>query len=74
MEAAGWRQYLTATGIVGLTSGISLAFRAELQTTDVAMLYLLAIVVVASRSAQGAPLLATVLSIAAFDFLFVPPY
>jgi two-component system sensor histidine kinase KdpD len=74
MEGAGWRQYLTATGIVGLTSGICLAFRPDLQTTDVAMLYLLAIVVVASRYEQGPALLATVLSVAAFDFLFVPPY
>ncbi len=72
--AAGRRQYLMAAGIVGLTSGISLAFRAQLQTTDVAMLYLLAIVAVASRYEHGAAILATVLSIAAFDFLFVPPY
>jgi two-component system, OmpR family, sensor histidine kinase KdpD len=72
--AARWRQYLMAAGIVGLTSGLALVFRAQVQPTDVAMLYLLAIVAVASRYEQGAALLATVLGIAAFDFLFVPPY
>ena len=43
-------------------------------TTDVAMLYLLAAVVVGSRVRQRPALFASVLSIAAFDFCFVPPY
>jgi two-component system sensor histidine kinase KdpD len=38
------------------------------------MLYLLAIVVVAMRHGRGPSVAASVLSVAAFDFFFVPPY
>ena len=68
------REALEAVGLVALTTLACLPLRGRLQTTDVAMLYLLAVVAVASRSRQGAALLASVLSIAAFDFVFVPPY
>ena len=39
-----------------------------------AMLFLLAVVVAAARYHRGPAVLASVLAIAAFDFLFVPPY
>jgi two-component system sensor histidine kinase KdpD len=51
-----------------------LAARSHLTTVDVAMLLLLGVVVVAARYRRGPALLATLVSIAAFDFLFVPPY
>ena len=38
------------------------------------MVYLLGVVVVATRCGRGPSLLASVLSVAAFDFFFVPPY
>jgi len=69
-----WREYLSAVGLVGLTTVVGFALRPHLQATDVAMLYLLAVVAVASWYRQGVAILATVLSIAAFDFMFVPPY
>jgi two-component system, OmpR family, sensor histidine kinase KdpD len=69
-----WREYLSAVGLVGLTTAVCFAIRAHLQATDVAMLYLLAVVAVASWYRQGVAILATVLSIAAFDLMFVPPY
>ncbi len=53
---------------------ICLVLRSRLMSIDVAMLFLLAVVVVAARFRGRAALLASVLSIAAFDFLFVPPY
>lgn len=71
---AGAAEYLRATGLVALTSLLCYVLRARVQTTDVAMLYLLTVVAVAARYRQGAALLASVLSIAVFDFLFVPPY
>jgi two-component system sensor histidine kinase KdpD len=40
---------------------------------DAAMMYLLGIVLAASRTGKGPSLLATFLSVAAFDFFFVPP-
>jgi two-component system sensor histidine kinase KdpD len=54
--------------------GGCLALRSRLSTVDVAMLLLLGVVVVAARYRWGSALLASLLSIAAFDFLFVPPY
>jgi two-component system, OmpR family, sensor histidine kinase KdpD len=66
--------YAMAVGTVLLTSILGLALRPHLNTIDIAMLLLLAVVVVASRARTGPALLASVLSIAAFDFAFVPPY
>jgi two-component system, OmpR family, sensor histidine kinase KdpD len=57
-----------------LTTAIAFALRARLEPIDVAMLYLLGVVLVASRYRLGAALGASLLSIAAFDLIFVPPY
>jgi len=66
--------YLAATGIVAGTTLLGFLLRSRLQVTDVAMLYLLAVVVVATQLRRGPSVLATALSIALFDFVFVPPY
>ena len=60
-----------------LPTAIGLALRAaeaELSTIDAAMLYLLGVVVAASRYRQGPATLTSLLSIALFDFFFVQPY
>ncbi len=67
-------EYLGAAGIVVLTTAIGLALRSRLSTIDVAMLFLLAVVVSGTRYRRGAALFASILGIAAFDFAFVPPY
>lgn len=41
---------------------------------NLVMVYLIGVVVVASRYGTGPSILASVLSVAAFDFFFVPPY
>ena len=66
--------YAQATGIVGLATGICLLLRSRLGTIDVAMVLLLGVVAVSARYRRGPALLASLLSIAVFDFLFVPPY
>jgi two-component system sensor histidine kinase KdpD len=66
-------EYLAALGVVTVTTALGLALRQYLANVDMAMLFLLAVVVVAARTRQGPALLASVLSIAAFDFVFVPP-
>jgi len=45
-----------------------------LELADLVMIYLLGVVVTASRSSTWPSLFTTLLSIAAFDFFFVPPY
>jgi len=42
--------------------------------TDIAMIYLLGIVITSTRTGRWPALAATLLSVAAFDFFFVPPY
>lgn len=67
-------EYGLALLVVAVTMVLCRALRAHINPTDVAMIFLLAVVFVAARYRQGPALLATVLSIAIFDFLFVPPY
>jgi two-component system, OmpR family, sensor histidine kinase KdpD len=67
-------EYARAVAIIGAISLGCLAARARLTTTDVAMLLLLGVVLVASRYRRGPAVLASLVSIAAFNFLFVPPY
>ncbi len=66
--------YLLALVAVGVAAGVSaLTFR-RTELADILMLFVLAIVLVASRYGRGPSLLASVASVAAFDFLFIPPY
>ncbi len=67
-------EYALTLLVVTGTTLLCLAFRGHVNPTDVAMIFLLAVVLVASRYRQSAALLASILSIALFDFLFVPPY
>ncbi len=69
-----WHDYLTAVGAVLVATCVAFALRPRLQTVDAAMLLLLGVVSAASWTRLGPALLASVVSIACFDFLFVPPY
>lgn len=73
-SGAGANEYLAAVGIVAVTTVAGLILRPYLQLTDIAMLFLLGVVVVAYRFRRGPAVLASLLSIAAFDFGFVPPF
>lgn len=68
------RQYAGAMALVAISAAGCLLFRDRLKVIDVAMLFLLAVVVAGTRYRRGPALLASALSIAAFDFGFVPPY
>jgi two-component system sensor histidine kinase KdpD len=69
-----WREYAAAVGIVALSTALCFVLRSRLKTVDVAMVLLLGVVAVAALCRRGPALLASVLSIAVFDFVFVPPY
>jgi two-component system sensor histidine kinase KdpD len=66
-------EYLRAGLVVVACAGVSFPLFALLSVTDVAMIFLLGVVFVASRYGRGPSVLASVLSILSFDFLFVPP-
>jgi two-component system sensor histidine kinase KdpD len=67
-------QLLVGTGIVVVTTLVSreLAFDAD-YVTDAAMLYLLGVVIASVRLDAGPSLVTALLSVIAFDFLFIPP-
>jgi two-component system sensor histidine kinase KdpD len=68
------RAYAATLAVMGAVTAPCLLWRSHLATVDVAMVLLLGVVVVSARYPRGPALLASLLSIAAFDFLFVPPY
>jgi len=70
---SGAESLLAAAAIAACTGVATLLF-GRLERTNVAMLYLLAVAAVSARAGRGASIVAALLSVAAFDFFFVPPY
>lgn len=69
-----WRGSAAAGGLVAIATGLALLGRPYLSQPDVMIVYLLAIMLAAFRLSRGASLAAAGLSVAAYDFFFVPPY
>ena len=69
-----WLDYAWATIAVLVCTGLGIVMRARFDIVNVAMVYLLAVVVIALRFSRGAALVAAILSVATFDYLFVPPH
>jgi two-component system sensor histidine kinase KdpD len=65
---------VAALAVSGFSTGVTLLLFGRDQLPDVVMIYLLGIMLVSSRFGLGASVLAAFLSVAAFDFFFVPPY
>jgi len=69
------REYLESVLVPALITAAALFVRQTgLATIDAAMLYLLGVVFVSARHSRGPSLVTSVVSIAFFDFFFVPPY
>jgi two-component system, OmpR family, sensor histidine kinase KdpD len=72
-----WDAYLRASGVVLICTLLAWLiypyFHAD-ELSNLVMIYLLGIVVAATRYGRGPSTLASLLSVAAFDFFFVPPY
>jgi two-component system sensor histidine kinase KdpD len=66
--------YLWSTALVAAATVVSLAGQSVFALPDLVMIYLSTIMVVAARWTRGASVLAATLSVAAYDFCFVPPY
>ncbi len=67
------RRYLWSLLICGLVTLLSMILINYFSLTNVAMLFLLAVVITAVLYGRGPSLLASFISVAAFDFFFVPP-
>ena len=68
-----WIGYGWAVAATVASTLVGLAMRGRFDLVNIAMVYLLAVVLVALHYARGPAVLTSILCIAAFDVLFVPP-
>ncbi len=68
------KEWITSIFGVALCTVIAILMLPYFTLVDIAMVYILGVVVVAIRTGNAPSLLASLLSVAAFDFFFVPPY
>jgi two-component system sensor histidine kinase KdpD len=72
--ATDWRAYGLAVAVVAVTTAGAWLLFPFSELSNLVMVYLLGIIAVAMRTGRGPSLLASILSVAAFDVFFVPPY
>ena len=72
-RSSRWPAYLKALAVVAVATLICSLMSGRFESTNVVMVYLLGTVIVAARFGRGPSVLAAVLSVGLFDFLFVPP-
>jgi len=68
------KEWYWSFGIVALCTALSVIMFPYFDLTDIAMIYLLGIVITSTRTGRWPALAATLMSVAAFDFFSVPPY
>ena len=60
--------------LVAMGTGVALVARGVVAAPDLVMIYVAVIIVVAASFGRAASVLASLLSVGAYDFFFVPPY
>lgn len=70
---ATWFEYLLAIAACGLTTALTIPLHDWLEPVNTVMLFLLTVVLVATRLGRGPAVLASFLSVGLFDFFYVPP-
>jgi len=73
VAAPEWHRLGTAALSVALATGAGLIAHSVLDLADVVMLYMLCITIIAARFGRWAALVASGLSVVAFNFFFIPP-
>jgi len=68
-----WRGMIEATVVVAISTLVCALLYLQLAPSNLAMLYLVGVVLVSLRGERAPAILASFLSVAAFDFFFVPP-
>jgi two-component system sensor histidine kinase KdpD len=68
-----WAKYGWSLGTVALCTLISAALFHRLAEANLVMVYLAGVVLVATKFGRGPSIMASILSVLAFDFFFVPP-
>ena len=67
-------RYLWSILLVAIAAGVSELIGHEISPTNLVMVYLLAVIVAAVYLGRGPAILVSILSVAVFDFFFVPPF
>jgi len=73
-RTSDWSQYGKGVLVVVLCTVLAWLMFPHFALANLVMVYLLGVVIVAARCGRGPSIVATVLSVAAFDFFFVRPY
>ena len=68
-----YRNYLYSLLVVSIATMLAQVMASHFQLINLVMIYQLAIVFVATRWGRGPSILASILSVGLFDFLFIPP-
>jgi two-component system sensor histidine kinase KdpD len=69
-----WADFGLATFFIAIATLVSLPLRSVVEPTNLVMIYLLMIMLVALRFGLGPSLYASVLGVLSFDFFMIPPY
>ncbi len=67
-------EWYWSLGTVASSTALGSIMSPYVDRTDIAMMYLLGIVITSMRTGRWPALAATLLSVAAFDFFFIPPF
>jgi two-component system sensor histidine kinase KdpD len=68
------RDYLACIGLVGVITLVGWLVKSFISPTNLAMLYLLAVVVIAFRKGLRPAIFTAIIGVLAFDFFFIPPH
>ena len=69
-----YKGYLWALAVTGLSTLVGQLVFGRVELANLVMVYLLGVVFIATRFGRGPSVLASVLGVGSFDFLFVEPY
>jgi two-component system sensor histidine kinase KdpD len=72
-RSSRWTSYAKALAVVAVATIVCSFMTRRFESTNIVMVYLLGTVLVAARFGRGPSLMAAILSVSLFDFLFVPP-
>src|SRR4030095_2194517 len=71
--SSAWQGYAWSVAAAGACTLAGLAMRPRFDLVNIAMVYVLAVVIVALRFPRGPAIATALLSVLAFDYVFVPP-
>ena len=73
VQPVRWRGYAGTIPVLALCTLVSFTLHGRLELSNIAMIYLLGVVVSAMGLGRGPAIVTAILGVAIFDFVFVPP-